>query len=208
MLASRRPGRIPPATWALEPKLDGWRALVYLEAGGVNVRTRRGRSITDRLPELTGLADHIGRTCVLDGELVAGAGLPTDFYRVGPRIARRKDQALSVGPLTFVVFDVLWLDRRPTVVLSYSERRGLLEGLNIAGPAWTTVPSFLDPPAHVMAACSELGLEGLVAKRADSRYRPGVRSDDWLKVKAAAWLSVHAPKRIDELAHRSTGSRS
>jgi bifunctional non-homologous end joining protein LigD len=48
-----------------------------------------------------------------------------------------------------------------------------------------------------MAACSTLGLEGMVAKRTDSPYRPGVRSDDWLKLKTADWRAVHAPRRID-----------
>jgi ATP-dependent DNA ligase len=48
-----------------------------------------------------------------------------------------------------------------------------------------------------MEACVSLGLEGMVAKPADSPYRPGVRSDDWLKLKTADWRAVHAPKRID-----------
>jgi len=52
------PKSAPPATWALEPKLDGWRALFYIEDGRIDVRTRRGRSITERVPELAGLADQ------------------------------------------------------------------------------------------------------------------------------------------------------
>ncbi len=67
--------------WRFEPKLDGWRALVTLDDGRLTVRTRNGRHVTSALPELTGLADALaGRTAVLDGELIAGAGRAEDFY--------------------------------------------------------------------------------------------------------------------------------
>jgi bifunctional non-homologous end joining protein LigD len=197
MLAANRPARVPPATWVLEPKLDGWRALVYVEGGRVDVRTRRGRSITGQVPELAGLAEHVHRPCVLDGELVVGAGRPWDFYRVAPRLARRGDRLANARRLTFVAFDVLWLDDGPTTALPYAERHPLLEDLDVAGPAWATVGSFDGPVDEVMAACASLGLEGMVAKRTDSPYRPGVRSEDWLKLKTGDWLAVHAPKRID-----------
>jgi bifunctional non-homologous end joining protein LigD len=81
--------------------------------------------------------------------------------------------------------------------LPYAERRQLLEGLGLAGPAWATVGSFDEPVDDVMKACVSLGLEGMVAKRTDSPYRPGVRSDGWLKLKTADWRAVHAPRRID-----------
>ena len=197
MLAAGQPARVPPASWALEPKPDGWRALVYTEDGQVEVRTRRGRSITKQVPELAGLADHLGRPCVLDGELVAGAGRPWDLYRVAPRLARRREHLASARRLTFVAFDVLWLDDGTVTALPYAERRPLLEGLDVAGPAWATVGSFDEPVDEVMEACASLGLEGVVAKRTDSPYRPGVRSEDWLKLKTADWRAVHAPRRID-----------
>jgi bifunctional non-homologous end joining protein LigD len=202
MLAANRSARVPPATWALEPKLDGWRALVSLEDGRVEVRTRRGRPITQQVPELAGLAEHVGRPCVLDGELVAGAGRPWDFYRVAPRVARRSDRRGYAHRLASVAFDVLWLDDGPTVALPYAGRQLLLKGLDIVGAAWATVGSFDEPVDDVMGACASLGLEGLVAKRTDSPYRPGLRSDDWLKLKTADWRAVHAPRRIDSRPSR------
>jgi ATP-dependent DNA ligase len=81
MLAASRAARVPPAAWALEPKLDGWRALVYVENGRVEVRTRRGRSITEQVPELASLAAAVGRPCVLDGELVAISAALTQSSR-------------------------------------------------------------------------------------------------------------------------------
>src|SRR5438132_1060006 len=99
MLASMKPPTVA-AEWAFEPKLDGWRALVYVE-DAVTVRTRPGRDITDRVDSLQALAD-LGRRFVLDGELVADAGRAGDFYRLGPnlRASSRKD-------ITFVAFDLL-----------------------------------------------------------------------------------------------------
>jgi bifunctional non-homologous end joining protein LigD len=161
------------------------------------VRTRRGRAITDQVPELAWVADHARRSCVLDGELVAGAGRPWDFYLGAPRLARRGDRLAGARRLTFVAFDVLWLDDGPMTGLPYAERRRLLKDLDVTGPAWATVGSFDEPVDKVMEACASLGLEGMVAKRTTSHYRPGVRSDDWLKVKTADWLAVHAPRRID-----------
>jgi bifunctional non-homologous end joining protein LigD len=191
--------------WALEPKLDGWRAVVYVEDGQVDVRTRRGRAIADKVPELAGLCGQIGRSCVLDGELVTGAGLPWEFYRLAPRLARRGDNLTHARRLTFVAFDLLWLDDTPIISQPYTERRRLLEDLGLDGSAWATIATFVQPVTDVMDACTALGLEGMVAKRTDSRYRPGTRCDDWLKVKTAAWYATHAPRRIDERA--ITGAR-
>jgi ATP-dependent DNA ligase len=76
MLAVSRPARLPEASRAFEPMLDGWRALAYVGEGRLTLRTRRGRTITDQVPELDGLPEQIRQCCVLDGELVTGAGLP------------------------------------------------------------------------------------------------------------------------------------
>jgi bifunctional non-homologous end joining protein LigD len=147
---------------------------------------RRGRAITEQVPELAGLAEHLGRPCVLDGELVAGAGRPWDFYRVAPRLARRGDRLANARRLTFVAFDVLWLDEALTIALPYAERRPLLEGLALAGPAWATVGSFDEPATRCWKRAPRSGSKGLVAERTDSPYRPSVRSEDWVKVKTAS----------------------
>ena len=90
MLASTGPIAAPAEQWAFEPKLDGWRAMVYVD-GAVTVRTRTGRNVSAALPELKPLADALeGRRAVLDGELVARQGRAWDFYRLGPRLNARK----------------------------------------------------------------------------------------------------------------------
>src|SRR2546421_6227118 len=81
MLASTQPPT-GGAEWAFEPKLDGWRALAYVD-GAVLVRTRTGRDITEHVDNLQALA-ALGRRFVLDGELVAESGRAGDIYLLGP----------------------------------------------------------------------------------------------------------------------------
>jgi bifunctional non-homologous end joining protein LigD len=108
--------RGPPSGsgWRLEPKLDGWRVIVTIDAG-LAVHTRSGRDITRSLPPLAGLANAVARhEVVLDGELIAGAGRACD--QVAPTIAASAPRPGQ--PLRLAVFDLLWLDgdlcRRPT----------------------------------------------------------------------------------------------
>jgi bifunctional non-homologous end joining protein LigD len=104
-------------------------------------------------------------------------------------------------PVTFAAFDVLYLDDETVTRRPYVERRTLLEGLKLTGPAWCTVLSVVDDGPELMAACGDLGLEGLVAKRLDSVYRPGERSKHSVKAKCPDWRIVHAPRRLSE-GHR------
>ena len=100
--------------------------------------------------------------------------------------------------MTFAAFDLLYLDGATITHWPYVERRALLEGLKLTGPAWCTVLSVVGDGPDLMAACGELELEGLVAKRLDSTYRPGERSRDWVKAKCPAWRVDHAPRRLSE----------
>jgi bifunctional non-homologous end joining protein LigD len=199
MLASSGAIRGDAGDYAFEPKLDGWRAMVSVASGRVVVRTRNGHDVTAAVPELAGIRETLfGRSVVLDGELVAHQGSPSSFYRLSGRMAARRptvaDAARARTPTTFVVFDVLWLDGDVTAE-PYHRRRELLEGLGLAGSAWCTVSSFPGAGAELFAACTQLGLEGLVAKHLDGRYEPGVRSKAWVKAKCAAWLDEHAAHR-------------
>lgn len=199
MLASAGLVRGDAEDYAFEPKLDGWRAMITVVAGRLSVRTRNGHDITASVPELASLSDHFfGRSVVLDGELVAHTGTPSSFYRLSGRMAARRDRAVATArartPATFVAFDVLWLDGDLTGA-PYRDRRHALEALELQGPAWCTVSSFPGAGAELFAACDALQLEGLVAKRLDSPYQPGIRSKHWVKAKCASWLQQHAGYR-------------
>ena len=199
MLASSGPIAAPEDDWAFEPKLDGWRVLVSLD-DRLRVRTRSGRKVTSALPQLAPLEEALcGRSVLLDGELVVGQGRGCDFYRLSPLMAttRRSCGRQNGAPLFFVAFDLLYLDGEVCTALGYPERRALLEQLRFSGQSWCTMPSYPGMGRALFVSCARLGLEGVVAKRLDSVYRPGKRTADWVKAKTPEWLRTHAPRRLD-----------
>lgn len=202
MLAASGPIRGLATDYAFEPKWDGWRASVTVHDGRVILRTRTGRDVTEGVPELQPLADALeGRSVVLDGELVADDGAPLSFYRVGSRVASRRDTSRARAvPLTLVVFDLLYLDG-DLASSPYRHRRALLDELRLEGHAWCTTPSYEATP-ELFSACAQLGLEGLVAKRLEGPYLAGRRSNLWVKAKCDAWLRDHAQYRHEREPRR------
>ncbi len=182
----------PPddGSWALEMKWDGVRALAFVERGRVRLMSRTERDITVAYPELAGLGNATRhKQLLLDGEVVVFGpdGWP-EFEALQPRmhVSDASQAALLAGqsPVTYLVFDLLQLDGRPLLDLEYRYRRALVDELALAGPYWQTPPSFPGEDfAAVQAVSAEHGMEGVVAKRLDSRYLPGTRSDNWRKIK-------------------------
>jgi len=190
MLAVSGSAFLGDGNWALEMKWDGIRALAFIEAGKLRLMSRTGRDITLAYPELAGLGAAIPhKQALLDGEIVVfGAGGWPEFEALQPRIhvtdALAAARLASLSPVTYLVFDVLQLDGRPLVDLPYRDRRSLLDSLPVNGPFWQVPPSF---PGEDFEAVREVSrqhsMEGIVAKRLDSRYVAGTRSDYWLKIK-------------------------
>lgn len=187
------PGELPSGTqeeqWAFETKWDGARAVVFVDGGRPRALSRNDRDVTVSYPELRAMAASLGTTQVaLDGELVAFGenGLPS-FSRLQRRMhvtdPAQVRRLASTDPVVYVIFDLLHLDGRPTTQLPYLERRRLLESLQLNGDSWQTPRYFTGSGADLLAASKEQGLEGIVAKRLNSRYRPGHRSPEWRKIK-------------------------
>jgi bifunctional non-homologous end joining protein LigD len=178
------------AGWAYELKWDGVRSIVYVDGGRVRVRSRNDKDLLTSFPELRELGSFLGSTsAVLDGEIVAldESGRP-DFGRLQRRLHVASPSAAAKkareAPVSFLAFDVLYLVGRSTIELTYDERRSLLDALQLAGGTFAAPPSFVDVPgSEVLAISVEQGLEGVVAKRRDSPYSPGQRTNQWIKVK-------------------------
>jgi bifunctional non-homologous end joining protein LigD len=156
----------------------------------MHVESRNLNDITNRYPEIHGIADALGkRAAVLDGEVVAfdEAGRPS-FGHLQRRMHLANQievrQRMGEVPIAYVLFDILWVDGRTTMDLPYAERRAVLDELVPSpGPCWkVSTPHFGDGAALLEAARSQQ-LEGIVAKKADSIYEPGRRSRNWLKIK-------------------------
>jgi len=203
MLASTGPPPSDARGWHCELKFDGFRQISFVNGADVPLRveSRSGRHLTGSLPELGELPAAVGTDAVLDGELVVlGAGGRPDFYALGPRLAASRpvsvERARRRSPVTLAIFDLLWLDGRSLMGLSYRDRRRQLEDLALDGPSWFTVPSWPGVGDDLLEACSAMGLEGLVIKRLDnSPYRPGQRARHWVKRKCPGWNVEHGLRR-------------
>jgi len=187
--AGALPGPAEDAQWGYETKWDGARVLAFVEDGGVRLRSRNDLDVTVSYPELAGLAAALGkRRVVLDGEVVAfGTDGRPSFARLQKRmhVGRPADARRLSGtdPIRYLAFDLLSIDGRATLGLPYAERRRLLEDLALDGAGWQCPRYFAGNGPAVLRASQQLRLEGVVAKRLTSTYRPGRRSPDWRKIK-------------------------
>jgi bifunctional non-homologous end joining protein LigD len=186
-----RTGALPSdeRAWAYEIKWDGVRAIAYSIPGELRLESRNLNEITGQYPELARLNRALSsHEAILDGEIVAfdERGLPS-FQTLQRRMhvgsgsqARRLAKAT---PVTYMIFDVLWLDGHSLMGLPYGERRERLAALALDGERWQTPDHLTGRAQDVLAATAEQGLEGIVAKRLDSRYQPGARNGSWIKIK-------------------------
>lgn len=196
-MLARTAGAMPRgAGWAYEFKWDGVRAIASIEGGRVALLSRNSLDITPRYPELRELGLAVGSTrLVLDGEVVAfGAGGRPDFGLLQSRMhvvgEAKVSRLMKEVPIAYLIFDVLYVDGSATMGLPYSERRALLEGLKLKGPHWDTPDHYVDEGPTIIAASKAQHLEGVMAKRLDSIYTPGARSDAWRKLKNIARQEV------------------
>jgi bifunctional non-homologous end joining protein LigD len=175
--------------WAYEIKWDGVRAIVYSQPGDLRLESRNLNDITDTYPELLGVGVALGsHRAILDGEIVAFdsarrpsfAALQQRMHTASRAQARRlaKDT-----PVTYMIFDLLWLDGRSLMDRPYSERHERLAGLNLIGASWQTPEHVVGEGAALLQASAEQHLEGILAKRLDSTYQPGLRAKGWVKIK-------------------------
>jgi bifunctional non-homologous end joining protein LigD len=176
-------------SWAYEIKWDGVRAIAYCETGRLRLESRTLREITSHYPELRALGAELGsREAVLDGEIVAfdDEGKPS-FERLQSRINLGSEAAvrrrMSDVSVSYMVFDLLYVDGRSLIDAPYTERRERLDALELDGPNWQTPAAHHGEGEDLLRLTEARGLEGLVAKRFDSRYLVGRRSRAWLKVK-------------------------
>jgi bifunctional non-homologous end joining protein LigD len=189
------PSSVQDDRFGYETKWDGVRTIAYLDGGTVRLLSRNDLDVTATYPELGGMADAVGVSAIVDGEVVAydrhgkvsfGALQPRMHLQNAAQVRRLAEEV----PVTYCVFDLLFLDGHDTVSLPYRQRRELLEALDLNGPQWSTPPYQVGGGAAALARARELGVEGIVAKRLTSRYEPGRRSKDWIKVKNTATQEV------------------
>ncbi|MEU2047711.1 ATP-dependent DNA ligase [Streptomyces albidoflavus] len=180
-----------PGSMFWQQKLDGYRVIVYFRAGKLYLQSRSGADLTPHFPELQDAAADIGDDLVLDGELVVLLEGRLDFAALQQRARLAGFRARSAAldrPAHVVAFDLLEADGEELLAMPYRERWGRLETLfkerRLAG-RWTLVGSTLhrqEALAWMDPAWGRVGIEGVVAKPAAGRYRPG--KGGWWKVRS------------------------
>ena len=177
MLATLSESLPAGAGWLFEVKWDGYRAIASVAGGEADLTSRRGNSLTERFTSVAKAIPKALRTpnCVLDGEVCA-------LDEEGR--ARFSAMQQGTGALVYYVFDLLEVEGGPLVDRPFTERRARLEQLLDGRNEAVRLSEGFDDGEALLAATREQGLEGVIAKRADSPYFPGRRSRDWLKVKS------------------------
>jgi bifunctional non-homologous end joining protein LigD len=179
------PDGAPPSgdQWSHEVKWDGMRVLADIREGEVRLYSRNETDATVAFPELVPAAPHLA-DAHLDGEVVAMVDGRPSFAALAERMHvrdRRRAAALAEkAPVSYLVFDVVRLYGVDLVGRPLAERRATLDRLELE-ERWQVPPDYEDGQA-LAAATLEQGLEGVVSKRRSSRYQPGRRSPDWLKL--------------------------
>ena len=180
------PTPAPPAGdgYLHEAKLDGWRFAAEISNGRVRLWSRGGHDWAPKLPELESLAG-LG-DLVLDGEMiVATPDGRADFELLTTRLNRRIGDRTPAQPVSLYVFDILRHQGQDIRNRPWSERRAILDGLELAkhsgGAARPTLVSSDGSAMH--QATADIGAEGTVSKAVRSLYRGGRRSCSWLKAK-------------------------
>jgi bifunctional non-homologous end joining protein LigD len=162
--------------WVYEVKWDGYRALATVAGGEVTLTSRRGNDLSERFAVVARALERGVRTpdCVLDGEVCALDEQGRSSFSVMQQ---------GSGPLVYYAFDVLEVDGEPVIDLPLTERRRRLATVLDSRGDTIRLSEVFDDGEALFAAAKEQGLEGVIAKKADSRYQPGRRTGDWLKVK-------------------------
>jgi bifunctional non-homologous end joining protein LigD len=179
----------PGDEWLYEVKWDGIRAICFIENQQLRIMSRNGNRCDQQYPELSVLPHYVRATnAILDGEIavVDENGRPS-FSLIQPRIAITDPNSIAhlarKTPVTIFLFDLLYLDGYDLRNAPLVERKRLLEEIVTPADGIRYSNHFVAQGAEMLAAARANGLEGVVAKRMDSRYE-GKRSRNWLKVKA------------------------
>lgn len=184
--------------WVMEPKFDGWRFVVQIDADRqVQAFTRTGHpmqlhGIEDELPKSFPANTVLDMEVVVDGVGKQSTDVPTVL--ANPR----------AGHLVAYVFDILELDGHDLRLFEWSDRRKLLEiAARSFDPDYVRLTLVTEPSQEVIDAWIAEGMEGVVLKRKASRYQGGKRSRDWLKIKPTQTIDVRITRLIEGAGKRA-----
>lgn len=165
--------------WVYEVKWDGYRALAFMNKGKVELRSRNDKSFNEKFYPVVSALKNWNINAIVDGEVVVAN--PEGAASFGDLQNWRSE---ADGALLYYVFDILWLDGRDLTGLPLMERKAILESVAPKEENIFISKAFRESGLEFFEAAKKMGMEGIIAKKADSEYYPGSRSKEWLKIKA------------------------
>jgi bifunctional non-homologous end joining protein LigD len=185
MLATLVDAPVNAEGWVYEIKWDGYRALAYLNNGKVELRSRNNKTFDEKFYPVHEALKQWKINAVIDGEIIVA-----DKKGISDFSALQSWRSEADGLLLFYAFDILWLNGRSLIALPLTERRAILQLIAPQDNIIKVSEAFDTKATSFFSTAKKMGLEGIMAKKADSKYFPGARSKDWLKIKTQSRQEV------------------
>ncbi len=165
--------------WTYEIKWDGYRAMAFMNKGRVELKSRNNKSFNEKFYPITKACGEWGINAIIDGEIavINDSGI-SHFGNL------QNWRSEADGELFFYVFDVLWYDGRMLTEVPLEKRREILRAILPQKGIIRMSENFGESGAEFFEAARQMNLEGIIAKKTDSLYYPGIRTKEWLKIKA------------------------
>ena len=188
MLIGAESEPLDSADFIFELKLDGERCIAYLDENGTELRNKRNIKMLPKVPELKDLHIHVNCRCILDGELIIIKDGKPDFFEIQRRSLMSNPLKIELAsrqyPACFTAFDILYHVDRPVNDLPLMERKKLLESvIKKESPLFAQSRYIEEKGIAFYELVEKQSLEGIVAKRKDSKYYFDKRTKDWIKIK-------------------------
>lgn len=165
--------------WLYEVKWDGYRALAFMNRSAIELRSRNDKLFNEKFYPVTSALRSWKINAVIDGEIVV-----TRENGISDFGALQNWRSEADGDLYYTVFDILWLNGKDLTSLSLRERRLVLRSVVPEDGIIRMSDAFEESGSDFFEAAKKIGLEGIIAKKADAPYLPGERTNSWLKIKA------------------------
>ncbi|BCN30888.1 non-homologous end-joining DNA ligase [Anaeromicropila herbilytica] len=187
MLISELTSPFNSEDWIYELKLDGIRCLAYLDAVHTELRNKRNMNLTPKFPELSSIHTSVKGKCILDGELIVLKNGVPDFYELQRRVMLSDTFKIQLGytkhPASYVAYDLIYLNGEDMTGYPLLERKQLLQNIIVENDTLAISRYIETRGIELYQVAEQQKLEGVVAKRKDSKYYFDKRSKDWLKFK-------------------------
>ncbi len=164
--------------WEFEVKWDGYRMLAFLNKGEVKMMSRNNKPYDETYFPIFEILKEWNQNALIDGELVV-----VDEQGIASFQALQHWRSEADGRLIYYMFDLLWYEGKSLMDLPLSERKAILESIIPENDSLRIGFSVSGKGIEFFESAKQLGLEGIIAKKSDSRYFPGSRSKNWLKIK-------------------------